>query len=106
MSFHKPRASSDRSFNSESPMRWLVIGVRDPSTAAPRRAVANLLQGYYGWVRNEELVKILAFRHKSHRVGLSLLTGTRCATAGYVKGATIGEYYWPHHAGVDLLAPH
>jgi hypothetical protein len=46
-------------------MRWLVIGARDPSTAARRRDVAKLLQGYYGWVRNEELVKILTFRYKA-----------------------------------------
>ena len=46
MSFHEQRASYDLSFNSESPLRCLVISVLDPSAAAPRRAVANLLQGY------------------------------------------------------------
>jgi hypothetical protein len=48
MSFHKPRASSDLSFNSESPMRWLVIGVLDPSTAGPRRAMLTFCEATTG----------------------------------------------------------
>ena len=35
MSFHEHGASCHHSFNSESPLRWLVIGVLDPSRAAP-----------------------------------------------------------------------
>jgi hypothetical protein len=35
MFFHERRASYDLSFNSESPLRWLVIGVLDPSQQPP-----------------------------------------------------------------------
>jgi hypothetical protein len=34
------------SFNSESHLPWLAIGVLDASTGALRLAVANMLQGY------------------------------------------------------------
>jgi hypothetical protein len=46
MSFHEHQASYDVSFNSESHLRRLLISVLDPSRQPPRRAVANLLQGY------------------------------------------------------------
>jgi hypothetical protein len=45
MSFHEHRASYDLSFNSESHLRWLVIGVWIPHRR-PQTAVANLPQRY------------------------------------------------------------
>jgi hypothetical protein len=45
MSFYKHWAYG-LSFDSESHLPWLAIGVLDASTEAPRRAVANLLQDY------------------------------------------------------------
>ena len=35
MSFREHWASYDLSFNSESHLRWLTVGVLDPSTSAP-----------------------------------------------------------------------
>src|ERR1700722_11306206 len=49
MWFLEHRALCHHRFNSESPLHWRAVGVLNPSRAAPRRDLTNVLQGY-GWV--------------------------------------------------------
>ncbi len=65
MSFREHWASNDLSFNSESHLRWLTVGVLDPSTAAPDGPSPISLKAT-GQAREEKLGKILAFHRQSY----------------------------------------